>query len=365
MGLITDIFSLEDFKETIPFTALGARTCYSGGDLNYLLNDPRVVSKNDRAKFLSKLGNYKHFSVFAHSFSYKDLSDLSEEKINSHLEPEYLSLPHNTKAQILAMKIASLYFKAHYNPKYPTVVGVSLRHYLEEMLSIDEKEYFKTFEKMAEYDVPVSPLGEKENVSLIGLLDEYDGYAVFYIDNVSRVMTHQLVRHTTLNFSQRSQRYVKEDENKIIIPPSIKENSTDISSNETIRNIIEIVKSLKKHIKNAQIKEALKENALKRIENFIEDFSNKERISLQELFIATDELCDVIYEFSVYVGKVKREDGRFILPHGRKTTIVVSSTLNWIVDFIIKRTDPHAQWEIQNIAKQMKELLEEQGIYVY
>ncbi len=365
MGLVTDIFSLEDFKESIPYTALGARTCYSGGDLSYLLNDPRVVSKSDRARFLSKLGNYKHFSVFAHSFAYKDLSTLSEETINSHLEPEYLSLPHDIKAQILAMKIASLYFKAHYNPENPTVIGISLRHYLEEMLSIDEKKYFETFEKMAEYDVPVQPLGKKENVTLVGLLREYDGYAVFYIDDVSRVMTHQLVRHTTLNFSQRSQRYVKEDENRIIIPPSVKESDVTVSPEDTSNRIIEIVSYLKEHIEKAQVKETLKENALKRIKQFIDQFSVKKQLSLEDLFIATDELCDVIYEFSVYTGKVKREDGRFILPHGRKTTIVVSSTLNWIIDFIIKRTDPHAQWEIRNVAYQMKELLEEQGITVY
>ncbi|NPA51283.1 MAG: FAD-dependent thymidylate synthase [Aquificae bacterium] len=364
MGLVTDIFSLEDFKKSIPFTALGARTCYSGGDLNTLLADPRVISKSERAKFLSKLGNYKHFSVFAHSFAYKDLIELSEEKINSHLEPEYLSLPHVVKAQILAMKIASLYFKVHYNPKKPTVIGISLRHYLEELLSIDEKKYFETFEKMTQYDVPVEPLGKKRNVTLVGLLEEYDGYAVFYIDDVSRVMTHQLVRHTTLNFSQRSQRYVKEDENKIIIPPSVKESDTSLPMDE-VSDMLKIIASLKKYIEKTQIKESLKTNALKRIDDFLERFSKKDNLSLQELFLATDEFCDVVYEFSVYVGKVKREDGRFILPHGRKTTIVVSSTLNWIIDFIIKRTDPHAQWEIRDIAFQMKELLEEQGITVY
>ena len=365
MALITEIFSLEDFKESIPFTALGARTCYSAGDLNYLLNDPRVVSKSDRAKFLSKLGNYKHFSVFAHSFAYKDLSEFSEEDINRHLEPEYHSLPHNTKAKILAQKIGSLFFKSHYNPEYPTVIGVSLRHYLEEMLSIDEEEYFKTFEKMTEYDVPISPLGKKQNTTLIGLIKDYDGYAVFYIDNVSRVMTHQLVRHTTLNFSQRSQRYVREDENQIIIPPSIKESNVSLQSREFLNYILQVINNLKKYIASAEVKETLKEKALKRIENFLQEYENKDTLSLEDIFRITDELADVVYEFSVYHGKVKREDGRFILPHGRKTTIVVSGTLNWIIDFIIKRTDPHAQWEIRNIANQMKELLEEQGINVY
>ncbi|MBX0311742.1 MAG: FAD-dependent thymidylate synthase, partial [Sulfurihydrogenibium sp.] len=42
---------------------------------------------------------------------------------------------------------------------------------------------------------------------------------------------------------------------------------------------------------------------------------------------------------------------------GRRTTIVVSGTLNWINDFIEKRDTHHAQWEIRKVAKLMKELL--------
>jgi thymidylate synthase ThyX len=35
--------------------------------------------------------------------------------------------------------------------------------------------------------------------------------------------------------------------------------------------------------------------------------------------------------------------------------------LNWIYDFIEKRTDQYAQWEIRNVAKAMKELLDIQS----
>jgi len=304
--MILEFFNLEDFKESIPFTALGARTCYSSGDLDYLLNDPRVVSREERAKFLSKLGNYKHFSVFAHSFSYKDLNQIEEEKLNKFIEDELKNLPKHIKAKLIALKIASTKFKSHYNPKYPTVIGISLRHYLEELLEYSEDAYYKAFEKIADYDIPINPLGKKENVSLIGLIKDYDGYAVFYIDNVSRTMTHQLVRHTALNFSQRSQRYVKEDENYVVIPPSIEEN-----------------------------KEAL------------------------ELFKNAEKIADETYKKLVYDFKIKREDARFILPHGKRTTIVVSAPLSWIWDFIEKRTEIGAQWEIRKVAFQMKELLQE------
>jgi len=282
--MLLDFFTIEDFKESFPYAALGARVCYSSGDLDSLLNDPRVVDKQKRAEFLSKLGNYKHFSVFAHSFVYKQVGEEN------------------------ALRIGATYFKSRYNPKYPDVIGVSLRHYLEELLKTDEKEYQKAFEKLAEYDTPIEPLGiYKEGnltVALIGLNKQYDGYAVFYIDGVSRAMTHQLVRHSALNFSQRSQRYVKEDENYTIIPPAVLENET----------------------------------ALKLV-NF------------------HDRLAIATYNLLVYGYKIKREDARFFLPMGRRTTIVVSGTLNWINDFIEKRDTPHAQWEIRSVAKGMRKVI--------
>ena len=183
--MLLDFFTIEDFKDSFPYAALGARVCYSSGDLESLLNDPRVVDKQKRAEFLSKLGNYKHFSVFSHSFVYK-----------------------------------------------------------------------------------------------------------------------QVGRHTALNFSQRSQRYVKEDENYTIIPPAVLENET----------------------------------AMKLV-NFY------------------DRLSMATYNLLVYGYKIKREDARFFLPMGRRTTIVVSGTLNWINDFIEKRNKPHAQWEIRSVARGMRELI--------
>ncbi len=358
---VLDIFSLEDFKESIPFTAIGARTCYSSGDLNYLLEDPRVVSKEDRAKFLSKLGNYKHFSVFAHSFAYKNLLDIDEATIDKHINNSFHSLPKEKKATILAMKIASTYFKSFYNPENPTVIGVSLRHFLEKLLEKDENEYLKTFEKMAEYDIPIKPLGKKEHTTLIGLLREYDGYAVFFIDNVSRTMTHQLVRHTALNYSQRSQRYVKEDENMLIMPPSI-EKTVCNTDKSFISDFKDILNRFLEELKDIDIKEETKKKIINRIQNFLKEKSQKS--SIKEIFQYIDQISEAVYEYAVYKCKIKREDARFILPHGRKTTIVVSGTLPWIKDFILKRTDPHAQWEIRNIALEMRELLKEQGVDV-
>jgi len=46
--------------------------------------------------------------------------------------------------------------------------------------------------------------------------------ATFYI-RASRVLTHELVRHRLASYSQRSQRYVRENEPRYIEPPEVKE----------------------------------------------------------------------------------------------------------------------------------------------
>jgi thymidylate synthase (FAD) len=64
-------FTIEDFKDTFPLASLGARVCYSNKSLHELLSeDVRITNRQKRAEFLSKLGNLKHFSIFAHSFVY-------------------------------------------------------------------------------------------------------------------------------------------------------------------------------------------------------------------------------------------------------------------------------------------------------
>lgn len=46
----------------------------------------------------------------------------------------------------------------------------------------------------------------------------------FELDEISRVVTHEIVRHRLASFSQRSQRYVNEDKPQYIVPNEIKGN---------------------------------------------------------------------------------------------------------------------------------------------
>jgi thymidylate synthase (FAD) len=47
------------------------------------------------------------------------------------------------------------------------------------------------------------------------------GSVTFYIQGVSRSLTHELVRHRHLSFSQLSQRYVDESDTEFVVPPLV------------------------------------------------------------------------------------------------------------------------------------------------
>jgi thymidylate synthase (FAD) len=275
MPSVKELFSWEDFKETFPLTAIGARVCYSKKSLEKLLKEPKVSSPRERAEFLSKLANWKHYSVFAHSFAYKRVGREN------------------------AIYLGAKYFKTYWNESRPDYIGVSLRHYLEELTPDEQKE---VFEKLSQIEVPVKPWSQEGNVTLLGGTYRGFGYFVFYIGGISRVATHQMVRHTALNFSQRSQRYATERENRSVIPPSFGERA-------------------------------------------------------KSLFESWDKMANDLYRVLTEDLKIPKEDARFILPHGRSSTIVVSAPTPWLLDFLKKRTQKAAQWEIREIAQRMLKLL--------
>ncbi|MBQ7268031.1 MAG: FAD-dependent thymidylate synthase, partial [Synergistaceae bacterium] len=88
--------------------------------------------------------------------------------------------------------------------------------------------------------------GEEENLSSNLIADLFrSGHTstfehvsfTFGIDGLSRVASHQLVRHRLASFSQQSQRYVKmsPDPEAVIIPPSVSKNPEALALfNETV-----------------------------------------------------------------------------------------------------------------------------------
>ena len=160
--------------------------------------------------------------------------------------------------------------------------------------------------------------GEEENLSRKLIADLFQSGHVstfehvsftFGIDGLSRVASHQLVRHRLASFSQQSQRYVKMnyDPEAVIIPPSIKNNP-----------------------------EALK------------------------IFIETVKQSQETYKKLIDLG-ISKEDARFILPHGHSTRLVLTMNARELHHFFSLRLCKRAQWEIHELARKMLILCREKA----
>ena len=121
----------------------------------------------------------------------------------------------------------------------------------------------------------------------------------FTIEGVSRVLTHQLVRHRIASYSQQSQRYVSEHEFEYILPPTV-----------------------------AEIPEA-KEKFEKLMQNIRKTY---------------DELVDL---------GVHKEDARYCLANATETKIVATMNARALRNFFALRCCNRAHWEIRALANEM------------
>ena len=121
----------------------------------------------------------------------------------------------------------------------------------------------------------------------------------FAIEGVSRVLTHQLVRHRIASYSQQSQRYVKEHDFETIVPPSI--------------------------AKNPEAK-AKFTALMTEIQNLYNEFTE---------------------------AGVLAEDARYILPNATETKIVCTFNARSLLNFFSLRCCTRAQWEIRALANEM------------
>lgn len=135
----------------------------------------------------------------------------------------------------------------------------------------------------------------------------------FLVEDVSRSLTHQLVRHRIASYSQLSQRYAKVDTSRkwFVIPNSIS-NEIDSTSN-------------------------IWEEYLDLMDN-ISNLYNK-----------------------MLANKIPGEDARYILPSACFTSIIISMNARSFAEACVKRTCNKAQWEIREMFIKMRALIE----YVY
>ena len=128
----------------------------------------------------------------------------------------------------------------------------------------------------------------------------------FGIEDISRVTSHQLVRHRIASYSQKSQRYVKAGEKEnFIIPKSIQNN---------------------------------KDAAVKFMELFTESLSFYQEMLLQG---------------------ITAEDARFFLPQAMTTCIFFTANARELIHFFRMRCCNRAQWEIRELAISMLKLVKE------
>lgn len=151
----------------------------------------------------------------------------------------------------------------------------------------------------------------------------------FAIEGVSRSLTHQLVRHRMANYSQQSQRYVKEGSFEYIVPPEIKD-------------IPEAYKLYKETMEAQQ-------KAYDSIAKILEDKHCKEYLSFGENEVKAKSLAE----------KKAIEDARFVLPNACETKIVVTMNARSLFNFFHHRCCNRAQWEIRELATEMLKIVKE------
>ena len=121
----------------------------------------------------------------------------------------------------------------------------------------------------------------------------------FGIEGVSRVLTHQLVRHRIASYDQQSQRYVAAHGFQYITPPTIEANPA----------------------------------AKERFDKLLADIRS-----------AYDDLVEM---------GIPKEDARYVLSNAAETKILVTMNARTLLHFFNLRCCNRAQWEIRDMAYKM------------
>ncbi|MGC8871614.1 MAG: FAD-dependent thymidylate synthase [Caldimicrobium sp.] len=298
--LIYENFDRKNLPIFIFFSYLGARICYAESHPLSLFEEEKFKDFERFKSFLLHLKRAGHFSIFAHTPLFVDTSKIS-------LEEKFL--------------LASTFFKVFWDEEEKKAL-FNLRHLAETLEDqvflplINEEPKLEEIEIIFARDFKILYQGglleldkdlleereglfaEKEVIILKSKKKTPFNWIGVIAHNFSRIFSHQFVRHTWLNFNQRSHRYTRID--KFVIPKAFSES----------------------HIK-------LYEEAIKK--------------------------GMAIYE---ELGKnIKRESARFVVPQGVGTTVLATGPeLVWR-DFVSKRAIPQAQEEIRDLAIFLKETL--------
>lgn len=145
----------------------------------------------------------------------------------------------------------------------------------------------------------------------------------FAIEGISRSCSHQLVRHRIASYSQKSQRYVDENQFKYVTPPAIMEchPSTQAAYQECMLTI---------------------QKAYEKLRNELTAYNEQE---LNKTMNPVDAHKAAV--------KLANEDARFVLPNACETSIMVTMNIRTLFNFFKHRCCNRAQWEIRDMAELM------------
>jgi thymidylate synthase (FAD) len=138
--------------------------------------------------------------------------------------------------------------------------------------------------------------------------------ATFYVTGVSRSLTHELVRHRHLSFSQLSQRFVDEDrENGYVVPPDV----TGIENEHSRQLALQIIHDVDEMTRTAYA-----------------------------------DLVQILTETGLSRKRV-RQAARAVLPNMTETKLVVTGNHRAWREVITLRNSPAADEEIQELAREL------------
>lgn len=209
-------------------------------------------------------------------------------------------------------------------------------------VGVDEITQKLTEEEIARYVNMLASIGHESPLEHVSF--------TFAIEGISRVCTHQIVRHRIASYSQQSQRYVKLEQFEYIVPPAIENNP------EAKRIFIEAMERDQKAYD--ELVDLLLEDIL--IDKHAADYGSCIREILKENPDAVPDRSKVLDLYAENFLKDYRkaekqaiEDARYVFPNACETKIVITMNARSLLHFFNVRCCNRAQWEIREMATEM------------
>ena len=149
----------------------------------------------------------------------------------------------------------------------------------------------------------------------------------FGIEGVSRTLLAQITRHRIASFSVQSQRYVRLDDFRYVIPPEIEKipaarQAFIDSMNEEAKRYLALAEQLEQAHTERYMAQGMPEKQAR-----------------------------------AKASKQANEDARFVLPNACETKMVMTMNARSLQNFFALRCCNRAQWEIRTLAKEMWKLV--------